>query len=103
MRKHQAIPDTQVKVCDLADDIMKGADIEAMKSFYGASNISFRLVRVLYLFATEDSLIRRLDFRRFDGAGVPIKDLSDCLKSLGFSCLEIPGTLIHDKVGVPCC
>ena len=47
-RKQQAIPDTEVKLCDLVDhdDIANQEDVEAMKSFYGASKISIRLIRV---------------------------------------------------------
>ena len=50
-RKHQAIPDTEVKLCDLVDDdnITKKADIEIVKSFYGASKISLRLVRLIVI------------------------------------------------------
>lgn len=99
-RKHQAIPDTEIKLCDLVDhdNITKEADIEAMKSFYGTSKISFRLNRVKALPITINNLI---DFRRFDGTAVSIKDLSDCLMSLGFSTFSCLETLVHDKVGAP--
>ena len=66
-RKHQAIPDTEIKLCDLVDhdNITKEADIEAMKSFYGTSKISFRLNRVKSLPTAMNNLSGFQTLRRY--------------------------------------